>query len=169
MNSLRAALHRLCFLAFLLLAVPATAAPELDQPAPALKGTLFSGRPLDLQAMRGKVVLVNFFSSYCKHCAYEIGNLETFYESHRGQGFEVIVVGVDRPEDRHRVERMVGLYGLQGIMAGDLQENGFDRSYRTPTAFLIDRNGVLRNKTWGGKTPNYFAENVLPLLREPGH
>lgn len=169
MNSLRAALHRLCFLAFLLLAVPAQAAPELDQPAPALKGTLFSGRPLDLQAMRGKVVLVNFFSSYCKHCAYEIGNLETFYESHRGQGFEVIVVGVDRPEDRHRVERMVGLYGLQGIMAGDLQENGFDRSYRTPTAFLIDRNGVLRNKTWGGKTPNYFAENVLPLLREPGH
>ena len=169
MNSLRAALHRLCFLAFLLLAVPAQAAPELDQPAPALKGTLFSGRPLDLQAMRGKVVLVNFFSSYCKHCAYEIGNLETFYESHREQGFEVIVVGVDRPEDRHRVERMVGLYGLQGIMAGDLQENGFDRSYRTPTAFLIDRNGVLRNKTWGGKTPNYFAENVLPLLREPGH
>ena len=169
MNSLRAALHRLCFLAFLLLAVPAQAAPELDQPAPALKGTLFSGRPLDLQAMRGKVVLVNFFSSYCKHCAYEIGNLETFYESHREQGFEVIVVGVDRPEDRHRVERMVGLYGLQGIMAGDLQENGFDRSYRTPTAFLIDRNGVLRNKTWGGNTPNYFAENVLPLLREPGH
>lgn len=118
--------------------------------------------------MRGKVVLVNFFSSYCKHCAYEIGNVETFYESHREQGFEVIVVGVDRPEDRHRVERMVGLYGLQGIMAGDLQESGFDRSYRTPTAFLIDRNGVLRSKTWGSKTPHYFAENVLPLLREPG-
>lgn len=168
MNSFRAASHRICFLAFLLLAVPAPAAPELDQPAPPLKGTLFSGQPLDLQAMRGKVVLVNFFSSYCKHCAYEIGNLETFYEGHREQGFEVIVVGVDRPEDRHRVERMVGMYGLQGIMAGELQESGFDRSYRTPTAFLIDRNGVLRNKFSGGKTPNYFGENVLPLLREPG-
>ena len=168
MNSFQAAIHKICFLALLLLAVPALAAPELDQPAPALKGTLFSGRPLDLQALRGKVVLVNFFSSYCKHCAYEIGNLETFYEGHREQGFEVIVVGVDRPEDRHRVERMVGLYGLQGIMAGELQESGFDRSYRTPTAFLIDRNGVLRNKFSGGKTPNYFAENVLLLLREPG-
>jgi cytochrome c biogenesis protein CcmG/thiol:disulfide interchange protein DsbE len=168
MNLFRAAGHRICFLTLLLAAAPAPAAPELDQPAPALKGILFSGRPLDLQAMRGKVVLVNFFSSYCKHCAYEIGNLETFYENHRDQGFEVIVVGVDRPEDRHRVERMVGLYGLQGIMASDLQESGFDRSYRTPTAFLIDRNGVLRNKTWGGKTPNYFAENVVPLLREPG-
>lgn len=151
-----------------LLSLAATAAwavPEVDQPAPALKGTYFSGRPFDLRAMRGKVVLVNFYSSYCKHCAYEIGNLETFYEKHRDQGFEVIVVGVDALEDRHRVERMVGLYGLQGVMADDLEESGFERRYPTPTAFVIDRAGVLRSKTRGSKTPHYFAEYVLPLLR----
>lgn len=151
-----------------LLSLAATAAwavPEVDQPAPALKGTYFSGRPFDLRAMRGKVVLVNFYSSYCKHCAYEIGNLETFYEKHRDQGFEVIVVGVDALEDRHRVERMVGLYGLQGVMADDLSESGFERRYPTPTAFVIDRAGVLRSKTRGSKTPHYFAEYVLPLLR----
>jgi len=34
-----------------------------------------------------------------------------------------------------------------------------------PTAFVIDRNGVLRSKTGGSKTPHYFAEYVLPLLR----
>jgi peroxiredoxin len=149
----------------LLAASMAWAMPEIDQPAPALKGTFFSGRPFDLRDMRGKVVLVNFYSSYCKHCAYEIGNVETFYEQHRDQGFEVIVVGVDPLEDRHRVERMVGLYGLQGVMADDLSESGFERRYPTPTAFVIDRNGVLRSKTRGSKTPHYFAEYVLPLLR----
>jgi peroxiredoxin len=149
----------------LLAASMAWAMPEIDQPAPALKGTFFSGRPFDLRDMRGKVVLVNFYSSYCKHCAYEIGNVETFYEQHRDQGFEVIVVGVDPLEDRHRVERMVGLYGLQGVMADDLLESGFERRYPTPTAFVIDRNGVLRSKTRGSKTPHYFAEYVLPLLR----
>lgn len=149
----------------LLAATAAWAVPEVDQPAPALKGTLFSGRPFDLREMRGKVVLVNFYSSYCRHCAYEIGNLETFYESHRDQGFEVIVVGVDPLEDRHRVERMVGLYGLQGVMADDLSESGFERRYPTPTAFVIDRNGILRSRTWGSKTPRFFSENVLPLLR----
>ena len=79
------------------------------------------------------------------------------------------MVGVDRPEDRHRVERMVGLYGLQGIMASDLRGKRIrpQLSARRPHS-LIDRNGILRNKTWGGKTPNYFAENVVPLLREPG-
>lgn len=148
----------------LLAASSASAMPEVDQPAPALKGMLFSGQPFDLAQMRGKVVLVNFYSSYCKHCAYEIGNLETFYESHRAQGFEVVVVGVDALADRHRVERMVSLYGLQGVMADDLVESGFERSYPTPTAFVIDRNGVLRSKTRGSKTPQYFAEYVLPLL-----
>jgi len=149
----------------LLAASMAWAMPEIDQPAPALKGTFFSGRPFDLRDMRGKVVLVNFYSSYCSFCAYEIGNVETFYEQHRDQGFEVIVVGVDPLEDRHRVERMVGLYGLQGVMADDLSESGFERRYPTPTAFVIDRNGVLRSKTRGSKTPHYFAEYVLPLLR----
>jgi peroxiredoxin len=143
----------------------AWAQPEIDQPAPALKGTLFSGRPFDLKEMRGKVVLINFFSSYCKHCAYEIGNLETFYEQHRAEGFEVIVVGVDRPEDRHRVENMVRTYGLQGVMATDLEESGFEKTYRTPTAFVVDRDGILRSRSWGGKTPVYFANQVLPLLR----
>jgi len=153
-------------LALLLLAAAAAwAMPEVDQPAPALKGTLFSGKSFDLKEMRGKVVLVNFYSSYCKHCAYEIGNLETFYEQHREQGFEVVVVGVDALGDRHRVERMVALYGLQGVMADDLEESGFERRYPTPTAFVIDREGILRSRTKGSKTPHYFAEHVLPLLR----
>jgi peroxiredoxin len=148
----------------LLAATAAWAVPEVDQPAPALKGRFFSGRPFDLREMRGKVVLVNFYSSYCSFCAYEIGNLETFYEQHRDRGFEVIVVGIDRPEDRHRVERMVGLYGLQGVMVDDLEESGFEKKYPTPTAFVIDRDGVLRSKTTGSKMPHYFAEYVLPLL-----
>ena len=153
-------------LALLLLAAAAAwAMPEVDQPAPALKGTLFSGKPFNLRDMRGKVVLVNFYSSYCKHCAYEIGNLETFYEQYREQGFEVVVVGVDALGDRHRVERMVALYGLQGVMADDLEESGFERRYPTPTAFVIDREGILRSRTKGSKTPHYFAEHVLPLLR----
>ncbi len=151
----------------LMLAIPAWAAPEVDQPAPPLRGKLFSGQPFDLRQMRGKVVLVNFYSSYCKFCAYEIGNLEAFYEGHKDRGFEIIVIGIDPPEDRHRVERMVGVYGLRGMMTADLEESGFDKAYRTPTAFVVDRSGIVRSRTWGSKTPRYFAEYVLPLLDEP--
>jgi peroxiredoxin len=153
-------------LALLLLASWARSVPEIDQPAPALKGILFSGGAFDLQQMKGRVVLVNFYSSYCKFCAYEIGNLETFYEQHHNEGFDVIALGVDELTDRERVARMLGIYNLPGAMVDELQANGFGRRYPTPTTFLIDRNGVLRHKRWGVKTPDYYREVVLPLLRE---
>ena len=56
---------------------PAHAVPEIDAPAPPLAGELFSGERFDLERMRGKVVLINFYSSYCRYCAYEIGLLES--------------------------------------------------------------------------------------------
>lgn len=145
---------------------PAHAVPEIDQPAPPLRGTLFSGAAFDLSQMRGKVVLVNFYSSYCKFCAYEIGTLEAFYEEHRGEGLEVIAVGVDALEDRARVERMLGIYNLPGTLADTLQENGFARRYPTPTAFIVDRGGILRHRITGAKGPRHYRELVLPLLRQ---
>jgi thiol-disulfide isomerase/thioredoxin len=142
----------------------AWAIPELDEIAPPLKGKFFSGASFDLVELRSKVVLVNFYSSYCKFCAYEIGNLETFYEQNNDKGFEVIVVGIDALSDRHRVERMLGIYNLPGIMVQDLEANGFGRRHATPTAFVIDRAGVLRHRVQGAKTPSQFREYVVPLL-----
>jgi thiol-disulfide isomerase/thioredoxin len=150
----------------LLACAGARAVPEIDEPAPALKGSLFSGQPLDLAAMRGKVVLINFYSSYCKFCAYEIGVLEAFYEEHRKDGFEVVAVGVDDLQDRERVERILGMYHLPGIMAEELTQNGFARRYPTPTAFVVDRAGVLRYRLTGAKGPSFYQEHVLPLIAE---
>jgi len=153
-------------LAGLLLTVSAAQAlPLIGEPAPALKGHLFTGEEFDIARLRGKVVLVNFYSSYCKFCAYEIGLLEAFYEEHKDEGFEVIAIGVDAPEDRARVERMLGIYNLPGTMADELTESGYARRYPTPTAFIIDRDGILRHRITGAKTPQHYREVLLPLLR----
>ena len=166
-SKLRYELYRTCLLILLACgAGPALAVPEIDQPAPALKGHLFSGAPFDLAQMRGKVVLVNFYSSYCSFCAYEIGLLEALYERYRADGLEVIAVGVDAPEDRARVERMLGIYNLPGTMTSELAENGFARRYPTPTAFIIDREGVLRSRITGAKRPHHYQELVIPLLSQ---
>lgn len=157
-----AGLLLLCALAWV---SAACAVPEIDAPAPPLQGTLFSGQAVDLAQMRGKVVLVNFYSSYCKFCAYEIGTLEAFYEEHRKDGFEVIAVGVDDLTDRDRVQGILRLYNLPGVMAEELTANGFARRYPTPTAFLVDRDGILRYRLSGAKGPTFYQEHVLPLLR----
>ncbi len=139
---------------------------EIDAPAPALKGTLFSGKSFDLAEQRGNVVLINFYSSYCKFCAYEIGNIETYLENNRDKGFTVIMVGVDRLEDRHRVERMLGIYNLDGLMTDELEQSGFETRYATPTTFVVDRDGILRSRSRGAKMPSWFREYVDPLLTE---
>jgi hypothetical protein len=59
---------------------------------------------------------------------------------------------------------MLGSYNLPGAMVDELQANGFGRRY--PADHVpIDRNGVLRHKRWGVKTPDYYRE-VVPALRE---
>jgi peroxiredoxin len=149
----------------LVAALQAGAAPvEIGQPAPALKGTLVSGDSFDLADYRGKVVLVNFYSSFCKSCAYEIGNLETFRDDHRDEGFEILMLGVDRLQDKGRVARMLGTYNLQGAMVDELEECGFERRYPTPTSFIIDRDGVVRGKASGSKTLPRLRELIAPHL-----
>lgn len=137
---------------------------EIDEPAPPLKGTLVSGDKFDLADYKGKVVLVNFYSSYCKGCAYEIGTLETYRDDMKDRGFDILMIGVDRAEDKARVARMLGIYNLQGAMASDLDETGFERSYPTPTAFVIDREGIVRAKLWGAKTLPRMRELMNPFL-----
>ena len=146
--------------------LPSRAVPEVGDPAPALKGTLFSGKQFDLAQMRGKVVLINYYSSYSKQSAFEIGSIEAYLEENRDKGLFVIYIGVDRPQDRHRVERMVELYNLEGIMSNELEENGFGAKFRAPRAFVIDREGIVRSREFGGKTPYYFQEFLTPILAE---
>lgn len=162
---MRAALLR-AFLAalFVLVALEARAIVEIDQPAPALKGTLLSGDRFDLAAYKGKVVLVNFYSSYCRHCALEIGSIETYRDDMKDRGFEVLVIAIDRAGDKDRVAHAMSTYNLQGAMAAELEESGFERSYPTPTAFVIDREGIVRARLWGAKTLPRMRELMTPFL-----
>lgn len=160
----RALLRWVLAAGFVLVTAPSHAVVELDQPAPTLKGTLLSGEKFDLAAYKGKVVLVNFYSSFCRHCALEIGSVETYRDDMKDRGFEVLVIAVDRAQDKDRVAHALGTYNLQGAMVSDLEESGFERSYPTPTAFVIDREGVVRAKLWGAKTLPRMRELMTPFL-----
>ena len=161
MNS---ALSRLLTVILWLLASVAHGAVELGEPAPPLKGVLVSGDNFDLAEHRGKVVLVNFYSSYCRQCALEIGTIEVAMETYGPRGLVVIMLGVDKLEDKGRVARMLGIYNLQGGMVDELTECGFERRYPTPTAFLIDREGIVREKLWGVKSPPRMRDLLAPYF-----
>jgi cytochrome c biogenesis protein CcmG, thiol:disulfide interchange protein DsbE len=153
-------------LALLATVLTAQAVPTIGEPAPVLRGTFFDGQAFDLANYRGKVVLVNFYSSYCGYCAKEIGNLETAYEELKDKGLEVIMVSIERADDRERSARFVRNYSLPGTMAIDLQESGFENKYPTPTCYVIDKKGLVRERVVGAKMPNFYRAVIEPLLKE---
>ncbi len=76
---------------------PVLAEPRLQGRAPALTVTIADGRDFDLDAMRGKVVLVTFWATWCGPCLEEMPALEKYYREHKARGFEVIALSVDKP------------------------------------------------------------------------
>lgn len=156
----------LCVVILACLSLSARAVPTIDEPAPPLKGTLFDGTPFDLNDFKGKVVMVNFFSSFCKICALEIGNVENYYEEFKPKGLAVIALSIDRPDDKERSARMAKNYNLPGGMVADLSESGFEKKYPTPTCYVFDRKGKLRAKFTGAKQPKFYREVIEPLLKE---
>ncbi len=71
------------------------------QPAPPLelKYTAVDGTPVDLSKMRGKVVLVDFWATWCGPCREEVPNVVAAYQKYHDKGFEVLGVSLDNDQD----------------------------------------------------------------------
>src|SRR5260370_38395244 len=64
-----------------------------------LKGTKLEGKEVDLKSYRGKVVLVDFWATWCPPCIAELPNVKKLYETYHDRGFEVVGISQDRTMD----------------------------------------------------------------------
>ncbi|TLY80884.1 MAG: TlpA family protein disulfide reductase [Gammaproteobacteria bacterium] len=97
------ALVRLGAAAMVLAAAPLMAAgraPEVGDPAPALLVPELDGHGFDLSALRGKVVIVNFWATWCAPCRAEMPVLDAFYRRYHAQGLELLGLSIDDAHDR---------------------------------------------------------------------
>ena len=134
--------------------------PPADVGAPAPDFTLpdLEGRERALSAERGKVVLVNFWATWCKPCEDEMPAMQRVYRDLQAEGFELIAVSVDEgiEEVREFQERM----GLSFPILHDPGKEAAARyqSFRYPESFLVDREGTLVARFIGPRewdTPAY--------------
>lgn len=131
-----------------------------------LKFIASDGATVDLAAMRGKVVVVDFWASWCPECAFTAKDLADVYQSLHGQGLEVVGVSLD--EDRAAMEAFAKKYGMTwpNSFEGKKWDNPISRSYgisSLPTLWLIDKKGMLV----ADKEPKNLAAEVKRLLAEP--
>ena len=86
--------------------IPQTAAgADVGQPAPKLVVSELDGTSFDLKSQQGKVVLVNFWATWCEPCRQEATILDAFYKAHHGDGLELVGLSMNRPREREAVQK----------------------------------------------------------------
>ena len=145
-----------CLLLFvLLLAVHITDAQvRKGQPAPDITLPDTTGHALSLQDMRGKVVLIDFWASWCKPCRMNNPNLVALREKFDGKDFEILGVSIDKSKDDWiKAIRKDGLTWKQVLDPGgwDAQSTANYGVDAIPASFLIDKTGVIRGINLEGR------------------
>lgn len=142
--------------------------PLIGRPAAPFTLTTFEGAPLSLEALRGKVVVVNFWASWCHPACYEEAPvLERGWRAYRDRG--VTVVGVDIQDTVEAARKFIRDFSLSFPNARDLAGKvSVDYGvYGVPETFFIDKKGMIRAKHVGAVTDEVLRAHVERLLAEP--
>ena len=164
----------LCLGVGLLLTLPVRAEPPARPPAPMqLQGTSAQGQAVDLRALRGKVVVVFFWSTHCPVCLDVMPELRRNLAAWRGRDFEVLTVNQDaQMADWLRYERILDQWVPRDPQQRSVWRHapGHQDSWgrlpsNQPTTVLLDRQGQqvwMRAGRWQGAWWDDIAEQVLP-------
>jgi peroxiredoxin len=143
---------------------------EAGSPAPDFSlPRLSEGEPVSLATLRGRVVLVNFWATWCKPCEDEMPAMESLYRALRGEGFELLAVSVDAGDAE--VEAFRDRLGISFPILRDPDRRVATRyqSLRFPESWLIRADGVVAARFIGPRewdAPEY-AERIRALLGAP--
>lgn len=153
-----------------LLVIPAAAAdpPAIGRPAPALIVPELGGHEFDLAKLRGKVVLVNVWATWCSPCRSEMPTLNAFYRQYHSRGLELLGLSVDEPPDVPKVGEVMRQFTYPAALASAAKVNGFGDPIAVPITYVIDTHGVIRAQLQAegpsGVTRQALEKAVLPLL-----
>ncbi|MGI8840738.1 MAG: TlpA family protein disulfide reductase [Caulobacteraceae bacterium] len=146
------------------LASAVLAAPKVGQPAPDFTVATFGGRTVKMADLKGDVIVLNFWATWCAPCRQELPLLKAFFRAYNKYGFQVLAVATEDsvPQSQLRplatkltipmVKRLKGPYHqLDGV----------------PTNYVIDRSGKLVYAKAGAFDIDALNAIVIPLLKEP--
>lgn len=140
--------------------------PEAERhPAPDFVTENLRGGNSELKDYEGKVVLLNFWATWCMPCRAEMPSMEAAWKKYKDQGFVVVAISVDEGS-KGRIETFVRLLDLSFPILLDPESEVSDlyKVSNMPTSFLIDRNGKIISRIVG--TDDWTSPEAIQLVEK---
>ncbi len=161
-------LRRVMVIALALTMAPAMSAPGkgdlVDKPAPAFARISLDQQHVDLSALRGRVVLLNFWATWCAGCKVEMPRFVHWQDKYQGDGLSIVGVSMDDGSEpvasflrKHPVNYPV-------VMGDEKLGLAYGGVLGLPVTYLIDRNGVIRARYQGISKLDAMEGEVKRLL-----
>lgn len=149
--------------------------PVLSRGMPEFEGieAWLNSEPLEQEDLRGKVVLIDFWTYSCINCIRTLPFITSWHEKYEDDG--LVIIGVHTPEFafekvRKNVEKAMERHGIHYPVAQDndfTTWNNYNNRY-WPAKYLFDHNGLLRYTHFGEGQYDTTERNIQALLREAG-
>lgn len=108
-----------------------------------------NNRPFNLSSLRGRVVILNFWATWCPPCRAEMPSLNNLYRELRNRGLEVVAVSADRSDSAVRDYVSRNKLDFTVLIDPDNRVSREFKVFSIPTTFLIDRNGIIIERFLG--------------------
>jgi peroxiredoxin len=139
--------------------------PVAPTPAPGWELKDVDGKRVDFSQFKGKVVVLDFWATWCVPCRSEIPGYGKLQEKYRDKGLVIIGVSLDQ-EGPGAVKKFIGDFHMnyRVVMGDDAVVEAFGGVDGIPTTFIIDRNGKIRDKKVGAMETGAYEKVLLPYL-----
>ena len=125
---------------------------NVGQLAPMMRLPTLSGDAADLASLRGKVVMVNFWATWCGPCLVEMPSMQRLYNEYQSQDFEILAVSSDfegEPVVKPYVDRLQLTFPI--LLDPRFEVNQSFKVTGIPTTIIIDRDGIITHKFFGSR------------------
>jgi thiol-disulfide isomerase/thioredoxin len=130
------------------------------------KAVLLDGKAISLDQLKGKVVMVNFWATWCPTCRVEMPQWQKLYDAYKDKGFELIAVSIDDDEKLLRqVSKERGFSFPIAWRWDDKADDNFGDIIGTPTLYVVDKSGKVAWMKRGRVTYAQLQDVIDPLLK----
>lgn len=138
--------------------------PKVDIAAPDFTVTLFDKTKVNLAEMRGKVVVINYWATWCGPCKAEMPMMDLYHRRNKARGFQIFGVVTRDSLAPSKLKQLASL--LSYPLALGLKGKYGLVGEAVPTSYIIDRRGVIRYAKAGSFDEDSFKALIDPLLNE---